>query len=301
MNITQRKPERIKDLIEKELPPVLSWIGEGVLTKRGTMLMGGPEKIGKSWYGLEIARALATGDHVFGHPQLHSQICRVLYVEQEIGELQLQKRVRAVMADEDPEVYGDRLWYMSQVPEMKLDTSTGRNILFEAIEASQANCVILDPIKNFSNYDENSNTDVAQLFAYIDGMKASFIHNDLSFIIMHHMRKPPTGEGKSTYDVLDMKNFRGANNWTAAPDSIMTVHRNRELPTSWTAWETMNRIVVRNDNGMHDWRMTVNRDNDLRVRFDSVKGQLLPIQQKEKPLPGTLKGEQQKMGFIGAE
>jgi hypothetical protein len=300
MNITQRKPERIKDLIDKELPPVLSWIGEGVLTKRGTMLLGGPEKIGKSFYGLEMARALTTGDNVFGHPQLHTQICRVLYIEQEVGELHWQKRSREVMKHEDPEVYGDRLWYMSQVPEMKLDTSAGKKLLFEALEAVQANVCILDPIKNMSSYDENSNTDIASLFATLDSLKSSFIHNDLAFVIMHHMRKPPTGEGKSSYDVLDMKNFRGANNWTASPDSIMTVHRNRELNLGYTAWETMNRIVLRNDNGMSDWRMTVNRDNDLRVRFDSVKGGVLPLKKEpEKPLPGTLKGTQERLGFQG--
>lgn len=290
----------MQDLIDKELPPVLSWIGEGVLTKRGTLLMGGPEKIGKSWYGLEIARALSVGADVFGHPQLHTQICRVLYVEQEIGELQLQKRVRKVMEKENRDLWGDRLWYMSQCPEMRLDTESGKSLLLAAIEESQANCVILDPIKNMSGYDENDNTAVAKLFATLDHIKSTYIHNDLSFMIMHHMRKPPQNDGRTQYDPLDMKNFRGANNWTACPDSILTIHRNRELQTSWTAWETTNRIVLRNDNGMIDWRMTVNRENDLRVRFDSMKGQMTPLAPKEKPIPPptTLKGDQVKMGFL---
>lgn len=291
-----RTPERVTELIDKEMPPVQSWVGDGVLTKRGTMILGAPEKSGKSWLTLELGRSLSTGANVFGHPQLHTNPCRVLEIEQEIGEIQLQKRVRAVMAKENRELYEDRFWYMSQIPELRLDTERGRVILSKALEHTQANVLILDPIKNFHGYDENSNTEIAALFATLNQMKAMFIHNDLSIIIVHHLRKPPQNDGRTHYDPLDKANFRGANNWTADPDTIMTVHRNRELPTQHSAWELTNRLYLRNDAGIHDWRMTVNRDNDLRVRFDGEKGKLLPLKQEAPPV--TLRGEQKKMGFI---
>jgi hypothetical protein len=292
-----RKPERVTELLEKEIPPVLSYIGDGVLTKRGTLLAGGPEKIGKSFIALEMARALTTGANVFGHPQLHTEICRVLYIEQEIGELQLQKRVKAVMSKENPDIYGDRLWYMSQVPELRLDTELGKQILFNAIEESQANVVLLDPIKNFHSYDENSNTEIGRLFYTLNELKATFVHLDLSLAIFHHMRKPPQDDGRTKYDANDKANFRGANDWSAAPDAIWTMHRSRELPTPHRAWELKNRLYLRNDAGIHDWRNTVNRDNDLRVRYDGEQGKLAPLKpEKPEPPPVTLKGKQ--MGFL---
>lgn len=295
-----RKPERVADLLEKEIPPVLSWIGEGVLAKRNLMVLAGAPKIGKSFYSLEFARALVSGTNVFGHPQMYTERCRVLYVEQEIGELQLQKRIRSVFAKENRDEFRDRFWYISQCPELKLDTPKGKQILFTAIEESQANIVILDPAKNLHSYDENSNTEIAQLFATLHSIKASFIHNDLSIILNHHMKKPPQNDGKNHFDPLDPNNCRGASNWYADPDSMMTVHRNRELNLGYEAWETTNRVILRNDGGIQDFRMSVNRENDMRVRFDSVKGGVLPLKKEpEKPLPGTLKGTQEKLGFQG--
>lgn len=289
-----KTPERVKTLMEKEIPPSISWIGQGILTKRGTCLVGGAEKIGKSWIALEIARALVTGTHVFGHPQFHTEPCRVLYIEQEIGELQLQKRVSKVMEKEDPAIWEDRYWYMSQSPELRLDTHAGRTFFTKALEMTQPNVLVLDPIKNLHGADENDNTAVAELFSIFDNMKSMFVHNDMSIIFAHHFRKAP--QEKSGYDPLSHQNFRGANNWTASPDTLWTVHRSRELEKPYTAWETMNRVLLRNDTCPADFRCTVNRDNDLRVRFDGEKGKLLPLKQEAPPV--TLRGEQKKMGFI---
>lgn len=292
-------PERVKDLITKELPKQASWVGDAIVPKRGTTLIGGMDKIGKSFINIEIARACTTGKPVMGHPAFFTELCRVLLLEQEIGEVGLQPRVGQIMKNEDPEVYGDRFFYVSQEPEMRLDTVQGRKVICDMIEACSPNILIIDPIANFHDWDEIDNTQIGRLFTALNQIKVMFEHLDLSIVLSHHHKKPPTDDGRAKHDPLDRKNFRGANRWVAAPDAIWTVHRSRELGTAYEAWETTNRLILRNASSPPDFRCTINRDNDLRVKFEGEKGKLAPLVEKEKPQPPptTLKGEQQKMGF----
>lgn len=272
-----KKVERVGALLDKSLPPEPSWIGNAILPKRGTLLLGGLEKIGKSFISLEIARALSTGQNVFGHPLFYTAPTRVLYIEQEIGEVGLQKRVRQVMAAENRSTYEDRFFYISQEPELRLDSGPGLRAIETAIIESQAQVIIFDPLANMHDYDENSNTEIGRLFKAIDTLKAEFECFDLSVVISHHARKPPQDDGRTNYDPLDRKNFRGAHRFLAAPDSIWTIHRARACPTTWEAWECTNRLVLRNDSSPPDFTTSVNRDNDLRVRFERPAGRLQPL------------------------
>jgi RecA-family ATPase len=96
------KPARIYDLITRELENVPCWVGGNLLPKRGVLLFGGLEKIGKSFIGLEVARALSTGTPLFGYPDfVVEEKARVLLVEMEVGEYGLQDRTRAVFGKED--------------------------------------------------------------------------------------------------------------------------------------------------------------------------------------------------------
>jgi hypothetical protein len=294
-----KRPEKISDLIAKELPKQQSWIGEAILPKRGITLVGGLDKIGKSFINLEIARALTTGQNVMGHPLFHTEICRVLLLEQEIGEIGLQDRVRNVMVKEDKALYEDRFFYVSQEPEMTLDTEEGREIIAEYVNHCQPNVLIFDPIANFQEVEENDNTEVGKMFKALAKLRKMFEHLDLSIVISHHFGKPPRDDGRTRHDPLDRKNFRGALRWIAAPDCIWTVHRNRELGLAYEAWETQNRVIIRNGSSPSDFSCTVNRDNDRRVKFAGEKGKLLPLHPaKPEPPPTTLKGTQSKMGFL---
>lgn len=276
-----KKVERVKNLIEKEITLESSWIGEAVLPKRGTLLLGGLEKIGKSFILLEMCRALVMGEPVFGHPLLYTKPARVLYIEQEIGEVGLQKRVRQMMAGENPDVYEDRFFYISQEPEMRLDTDEGIAAICEALVDSQAEVVLFDPIANMHDYDENSNTEIGRLFHAIDTIKSNFEWQDLSVVMAHHARKPPQDDGRTNHDPLDRKIFRGAQRYLAAPDAVWTIHRNRALPFAHEAWECANRMVLRNGGCPPDFTISVNRENDLRVRFERERGALAPISSKQ--------------------
>jgi hypothetical protein len=304
------KPERIYDLMQKEFEAQPYWIGGGMLYKRNILLFGGLEKIGKSFIGLEAARALTTQTPLFGYPQFDTEKARVLLVEMEVGEYGLQERTQAVFGKEDPKIYGDFFWYVSQESELQLDSREGLKALTGVIDMVQPQVLILDPISNLHGWDENSNTDIEQLFRVLRGLVTAYRHNDMSIILAHHFGKSASyKDSKFEADPLDRKHFRGAGKWNAGPDTIMTVHRTRDHSKS--CWELQTRTTLRHGVPPPEMFLTVNRNDDLRVRFEHEKGQKRPLDmspsrvvQGPKPLQAinsTLVPEPEKAPKIGPQ
>jgi hypothetical protein len=307
--MTQEQPavqcaERISDLIAEDLEKVPCWVGAGVLPKRGTLLFGGLEKIGKSFVGLELARALSTATPLFGYPEFVTEKARVLMVEAEIGKFGLKERVTSVFQKESVASYGDHFWYVSQEPALRLDTQEGIENFVRIMDLVQPNVLLLDPISNMHSKDENSNSEVGDLFAAIDWLKAHYKHNDMSVVLSHHMGKKATyKDSKIEADPLSHHNFRGALRWTAAPDSICTMHRKREIAPH--AWELQTRWLTRHSAPPPEMSLLVNRNDDLRVKFEHEKGMIAPlVKPGPKPLgelvkTKLVKAEQTNLGFEG--
>jgi hypothetical protein len=286
---TLQQAERIADLIVEELAALPSWIGAGVLPKRGTLLFGGLEKIGKSFVGLELARALTTATPLFGYPQFTTEKARVLLVEAEIGKFGLKERVSSVFRKESVENYGDFFWYVSQEPGLRLDNKEGLENFVKVMDIVQPNVLVLDPVSNMHSKDENSNSEIGEIFAAIDWLKAHYRHTDLSVVISHHMGKKATyKDAKIEADPLSHHNFRGALRWTAAPDTICTMHRSREIAPH--AWELQTRWLTRHSAPPPEMSLLVNRNNDLRVKFEHEKGMIAPlVKPGPKPLSELVK------------
>lgn len=263
------KPKTILSLIEKELPTQPYWIGP-ILPRSSTLLFGGEAKIGKSHLLMELARALSTGTVPFDCNKFSMNApVKTLFIEQEVGEYGLQKRVKKVFARENKAVYGNNLWYVSKVPEMQLDSKEGREILFDLVEDTKPNVLILDPIGRMNSYDENKADQIQQLFTLLEQLIKTFKEQELSIILSHHMSKPST-DPNSLRDPLDPYNFRGSSKLKDCPDTLVTMQKLKYLATPHKAWEIKVRFETRQDEGLPDFLMTVNADNDLRVKFKKV-------------------------------
>lgn len=277
-----QKPAKLLDLIDKELPKQPCWIDPGILPKGGTLLFGGHAKTGKSFIMLELARALSTGTHPFGYSKLQTfDPVKVLYVEQEIGEIGLQERVTRIFAQEDRRIFGPNMWYVTKVPEMQLDMQEGRGILYDLIDSVQPNVLILDPVGRMHAYDENKSDQIQQLFSHLEYMVKVFSQNDMSLVVSHHFGKPST-DPKSLRDPLDPYNFRGSSKFFDNPDSLVTVARMENLDKPYEAWKVKMRMTLRHASPPPDLMMTVNREDDFRVRFVAALEKSRPEKPKKK-------------------
>lgn len=209
-----------------------------MLPKSGILLLGGPAKSRKSFLSIDIAHSLATGANVWGVPELSVKERAVaLYVEAEIGEQELYRRVK-MRYDALQQPPPEGLFYVSKEKNLLVDTGSGIRNLAKYIESSKANVVILDPISRLMIGEENDSNAVGNLFRNLDDLLIDFKEHDLSIVIIHHHKKPSTDEN---FDPLSAYNFRGSSRFFDAPDGIISLQPVDARPGEWarlrTGWQ----------------------------------------------------------------
>ncbi len=266
------KPESLQSLIEADLPENPCWIYPGILPKGGTLLFGAQAKVGKSFIMLELQRALSTGTTPFGcHTLKVGDPCKTLLVEQELGKFGLQKRVKSIFVDERKDVYGKNAYYVSKIPEMQLDDRTGRELLMKLVDEVRPDVLFLDPIGRMNSYDENKSDQIQQLFTHLEYIVKQFEGSGMSLVVSHHFGKP-SGDPSTSRNKLDAYNFRGSSKWFDCPDSLITGAKLKYLDTPWKAWEVQIHFELRQDESPDDMVFSINRDNDMRVRYERTLG-----------------------------
>jgi RecA-family ATPase len=214
--------ELLRDFLEKpfEAQPML--IGRGILPKKGKLIMGGAPKIGKSFIVLNIAIDLAFNSPLFGAYYSEKKPvfpvyapCRVLYVENEIGEQKLQERFRQILAERSAKDLA--LFIKSRDMEMRMDTPDGRAVLTKEIKETRPDVLIVDPLAQFHLSDENSSQMMGAIMRVGDRWIEEY---GLSIIYIHH-----TGHGNPQYPRRGGDKLRGSSAIFAAADSVVLVDR----------------------------------------------------------------------------
>lgn len=219
-------PRNLADFLAEDIGTLPCWIDPFILPKRGILLFGGEAKASKSFFMMEMARALSTGTVMFGNGAFRvTEQSRVLLVDQEVGEYGLHKRLKRIFARHNPSMYRDHFAFLTQQPEWRFDTQQGREHILKTISEFKPNVVMLDPIARFHGGEEQSSTEIGNLFREIYKMMQLGAVENMSVVLSHHFRKPPTGRNRDDYNPLDPYNFRGSSEWFGVPDTIMTLNR----------------------------------------------------------------------------
>lgn len=269
-----------------------SYIAPAILPVGGQLVFGGRAKVGKTFMMMEFARALALGETPFDCPLFTvPKPVRVLMIEQELGEIGLQRRA-AKLFDGTMGRKADNLWYVSKVPELKLDTGGGVKLLRNLIEDVEPEVLILDPIGRMHSWDENNAQEMARMFGVLDQIQKAT--PGMALIFSHHFGKPKDPRGGS--DPLDPYEFRGSSKFFDNPDSLVTLQRVRELPKDWEAWSLKARFTLRHGESPDDIILHVNEHDDNRVRFDRSTSEPRP-----KALPQTSKEKLEQRAFAAAD
>lgn len=217
------------DLICNPPPNPEAWLEPKILPKSATMILGAGPKTGKSYLGLEFARALTTGGHLFHDYTFKVPTpARVLYCEQEIGEISLGQRFTQTFLNHKPSDFNGMLKYITQEPGLLLNDDAKLRELHATLEENKINVCILDPFAHFHGVDENCNTSIGEIFRRLNKLKKTNITRGLSFILIHHTKKAPYD--KNGYNDLDPENMRGSSRTFADPDTIIMAKR---VSTKW--------------------------------------------------------------------
>lgn len=221
--------EPLSEFLAKEIPKVPWLVGRGVLPVASKCVIGGSPKSNKSWIAMNIAMDLALGRPLFdaryknGTPVFPvARKCRVLYIEQEIGDVGLQERLKGaegepgLLTGASPELMD---WLIkTRDTAMRVDTEEGRDLLYQEVEFVKPDVVILDPMAKFHLLDENS----AQEMSVIGRVGDHFIEKTgCSVIWVHHSSKPPSSAMETPRSGGDR--LRGSSAIFADVDTVMLV------------------------------------------------------------------------------
>jgi len=182
-------------------PDTDSIIEEGILKKNSLMVIGGPPKSYKSFISNTIAIDLVIGRHLFTatrseHGRHYHAFevrapQRVLIFEQEIGEDDMEDRIKPVFEILSPEqqaLVRNNLYTHSLDHRLQFDKPDGVSLIAKEIEAVKPSVVIFDPLIEFHTSDENNTQAMAMILRNIDLLREEY---KFAVIMNHH-------EGKET-------------------------------------------------------------------------------------------------------
>lgn len=197
--------------LTKEPPPV-RWLLEDFICRGDIHLLIGEPGIGKSWFTMAMAVAIANGDSTFlGHEiQEHG---RVLYVDEENPEDLVYDRFRKLGLDRKA---ARRIRYLNNSG-IRLDKSDADVLVEEALDF-EPSLVVLDSLTRFHTEDENHAGAMASLFH--NAIKPLARETGAAVVLIHHANK---SESNSSY-----RRSRGSGDITASVDSGFDVRETGE-------------------------------------------------------------------------
>lgn len=184
----------------------VTFLVDGLIAADGLSLLAGKRKLGKSWWALQVAVAVASGVPVLGRK---TQAGRVIYLALEDGGRRLQARLRLQQSPTClPIEY--RTWFEP------LDSDKGMAALRKVIQYQKPRLVIIDTLAAMKTgkTDENAAGPMADLMNNLRRM-AQDLHCGI-LVILHH------GKGTSG-DVGD--DMRGSSAVAAAADVNLGLYR----------------------------------------------------------------------------
>lgn len=183
------KIRSLAHILESEQEEVV-WRIDKLVPTEGITLITGEPGAGKTWIAADMAIRIANGLPVCGH---QSKQTGVLYIAAEGGSRRMMRRLRRLAMPIIGEITApDNLHLYPGV--IRLDTTDGVEELRKMIRELGVGVCVLDPfVRLIGEAEENSNTEIAQVFAALDRITRD---TGCDFLLVHHTGK---GSHNGTY------------------------------------------------------------------------------------------------------
>lgn len=258
------------ELLTKSFPPTHHIIQPGLLSKGSILIIGGPPKTYKSFVLTDLLISLATGTPLWGATRSPgggrtvpafpiSSPKTVLYIEQEVGEMDLQERLLEMVKYMPPqarELCNQNIRVRSCDRRIRLDDPEGTKRLAHVIhDANSPDIVALDPLIEFHGSDENSAQEMAYVFHHLDMLRETF---GFASLINHHTTKPVKDNPRKGPDLL-----RGSSVIFGKGDSYIII----DQPDRRKIGRLVLDFTLRRGKPIGSLRLKLNLDT-LRMEFD---------------------------------
>lgn len=171
-----------------EKSPDQRWLIESLWPASAVGLVGGHPKSCKSWLGLELAVAVATGTSCLDRFAVR-QPGRVLVYMAEDDFPVVRERIASLAAHRKRDLENLDVHVITE-PVMRLDAEQDMDRLDATLAFIRPRLLLLDPLVRLHSGDENSVVDIAAL---LGGLRVLQRKHDVAIALVHHARKNGNG------------------------------------------------------------------------------------------------------------
>ena len=198
-------------------PQPRRWLVEGLWGAAAVGLIGGAPKSCKSYLGLELAVAVASGTSALGqYPVMESGPALIYLAEDSLSDV--RQRVAGLARHRGLDLAHLAIHAIT-VPRLRLDRAADCQRLFETTRQLRPRLLLLDPLVRLQAINLNDATEVAQLLSTLRDLQRRF---DVAVILVHHTCKfIPAGTQAG-------QGLRGSTDLHAFGDSNLYIRRVRD-------------------------------------------------------------------------
>jgi len=204
------------------------WLFEGLWGRTAIGLIGGAPKCCKSWLGLELAVALASGTDALDHFPVAAQGPALVFLAEDALP-QVKERIEALCRHRGVAIEALDLFVIT-APSLRIDQQGDQERLAMTIESVKPRLLVLDPLVRLHALDENSAGEISGLLSYIRGLQRRF---DLAIAIVHHSSKKQRAQpGQALRGSSDLHAIGDSNVYLARKDDgiQMTIEHRAARP-----------------------------------------------------------------------
>jgi KaiC/GvpD/RAD55 family RecA-like ATPase len=221
----EHRVRSLSELLDEDFPEREDLLAPWLTAKHLSMIYA-PTGVGKSWFALAVALAVAGGGELMDWSAPAPR--RVLLVDGEMDAEDLQQRARELLQDrsaEERREAGDNLRIFARQDQRPgaafpdLGEERGRDDLLALAEAFEPALVVLD---NFSTLATVENENDASSFDPIVDLMQEMKRSRRASILVHHARKNSKGVGS----------YRGTSKMGVIFNSIISLNHPNGVPSS---------------------------------------------------------------------
>jgi len=163
------------------------WRIKNLIPKDGMTILASVSGEGKTWIALELARCISTGKNFLDEDQFKTIQGKVLYIDAENSESEIQRRGRQLSF-----VTTEQLLFQT-VNQLNLNDEENITELISLIEAEDIKVIIVDTFRAVAGgLKEEKAEEVRTFFGRFKQLKGG----EISIVWLDHYRKPNNFEGK---------------------------------------------------------------------------------------------------------
>ena len=188
------------------------WLVEGLVAEEAVGFIGGMPKTGKTWLGLDLAVAVASGVPALGRFPVHRPGPVLLYTAEDPAAT-VRERVAGIAQSAGIDLEKLAVGLITE-PTLRLDLDADRDRLAAALARVKPRLLVLDPLVRLHRGDENSASEISEILGFLRQMQRTYA---CAILLVHHVRKSgPSDNGQA---------LRGSGDLHAWGDSNLYVTR----------------------------------------------------------------------------